>query len=216
MHSISAAAAAVPRESGERGASRADVLRCLNSRAVQQACAIFKRIHVASEGFLCPYSRPLSIVGGRRFTQVRPAPPALQNLRSGHPTLSPSKGPTFLRRAPNRNVPPPSCGDGPLGGLHSIRAAAGAVRGGERSEGVRADVLRCLNSHGAGSRQSPGFNVKRIHIVLRRRLLLKVPPAAPAVLPFLHSFRQQAISAGTAPSPVGTAEKACLESPRAS
>jgi len=71
-----------------------------------------KRIHVVSESFLCPDSRPLSIVVGRRFAQVRPAPPALQNQRSGHTTLSPSKAPTFPRRAPNRSVFSPLAGAG--------------------------------------------------------------------------------------------------------
>ena len=36
---------------------------------------VIKRIHVVRERFLCPDSRPLSIVVGQRFAQVRPAPP---------------------------------------------------------------------------------------------------------------------------------------------
>ena len=150
LHSIRAAAAALPRESGAAGATRnqqgrIDAMlvpeRGGGSRTAPVGGGICKRLHVVRARFLCP-SRLLSIVGGRHFAQVRLASftrcrtceHRLKNIplvRARVSKLSPS-----TRTQPQRPLP---LGDRPLGRPHSIRAAAEAVQG-DWSEGLRAGM----------------------------------------------------------------------------
>ena len=135
-----------------------------------------------------------------------PPPPRCRTSDLGAPPCHRQRQPQSLVVHPTAASSPPLVGAGRRAGCTRFTQLPGQC--GARSEGVRADVVQCLNSRGAGSRQSPGSHVKRIYTVFRRRLPLKVPPAAPAVPPFLHSFWHQASSAETAPSPVGTAATA--------
>ena len=132
---------------------------------MKRCCALF-RDHCQSSGAGAP----------------RPAPPSqCRTSELGFAPCHRPRGPSLPRRAPTRSGRSHPCTGGTLGGLHSIRSASGSVHG-ELIDSDLCEQGRCVAmpelAWGQQDRASPGSNFKRIHIVLRRHLPLKVPPAA--------------------------------------
>ena len=154
---------------------------------------------------------PLSATAVNRPARLRPAPPPslCRTSELGSAPCHRQRGPSPPRRAPNRSVRSHPCTSGPLGGLHSIRSAAGSVP----ETLIDSDLCeqgRCVAmpelAWGQQDCASPGSNFKRIHFVLARRLPLKVPPAASRCPYRCRKWRDQ-------PLVDGDVMRACLPLP---